>query len=240
MKRWLVVLAMLIVVGGNVALADEKLDIIRASLKKIIPDMQPELISKTPIAGIYEVKYGTEIYYASADGQFLIRGEVLDIARKRNLTEESRSVARRQLMEALDRNSMIVFSPKKIKHHMTVFTDIDCGYCRKLHQELDELNGYGIEVRYLLFPRAGIDSQSATKAQSAWCSDDRKRALTDAKLGKKLIEKSCANPIVRNIELADKVGVTGTPTLILDNGELISGYMAAAKLKELLEAGEAM
>lgn len=239
MKKWLVVLAML-VVSGNAALADEKLDLIRISLKKIIPNMQPELISKTPIAGIYEVKYGTEIYYASADGQFLIRGEVLDIVRKRNLTEESRSVARRQLMEALDRNSMIVFSPKKVKHHMTVFTDIDCGYCRKLHQEMDELNGYGIEVRYLLFPRAGIDSQSATKAQSVWCSDDRKRALTDAKLGKTLVEKSCANPIVRNIELADKVGVTGTPTLILDNGELVSGYMAAAKLKELLEAGEAM
>lgn len=239
MKKWLVVLAML-VVSGNVALADEKLDLIRTSLKKIIPDMQPELISKTPIAGIYEVKYGTEIYYASADGQFLIRGEVLDIARKRNLTEESRSVARRQLMESLDRNSMIVFSPKKIKHHMTVFTDVDCGYCRKLHQEIDELNGYGVEVRYLLFPRAGIDSQSATKAQSVWCSDDRKEALTDAKLGKKLAEKSCANPIVKNIELADKVGITGTPTIILDSGEIISGYVAAAKLKEILEVGETM
>lgn len=239
MKKWLVVVTMLMA-GCNTVLADDKTDLIRTSLQKAIPGMKPEKIVQTPIAGIYEVKYGTEIYYASADGRFLIRGEVLDIAKKRNLTEESRSAARRQLVESLDHNDMIIFAPRKAKHHVTVFTDVDCGYCRKLHQEIGELNGYGIEVRYLLFPRAGIDSQSAAKAQSVWCADDRQKALTEAKLGKTVEEKSCANPIAKNIELADQIGLTGTPTMILDDGELVSGYVPAAKLREMLEAGKSL
>lgn len=239
MKKWLVVSAMLMA-GCNAALADDKVELIRSSLQKAIPAMQPEQIVQTPIAGIYEVKYGTEIYYSSADGQFLIRGEVLDLAQKKNLTEESRSAARRLLVESLDRNSMIIFTPKEVKHHMTVFTDVDCGYCRKLHQELEELNGYGIEVRYLLFPRAGIESESAIKAQSVWCSDDQGKALTETKLGNEVTKKSCDNPIARNIGLADQIGITGTPTIILDDGALVSGYVPAAELKEMLEAGKSL
>ncbi len=208
--------------------------------QKAIPAMQPEQIVQTPIAGIYEVKYGTEIYYASADGLFLIRGEVFDLAQKKNLTEESRSAARRLLVESLDQNSMIMFTPKEVKHHVTVFTDVDCGYCRKLHQEIEELNGYGIEVRYMLFPRDGVDSESAAKAESVWCADDRHKALTEVKLGKDVAKKSCANPIARNIELADQIALTGTPTIILDNGEVVSGYLPAAKLKEMPEAGESL
>lgn len=239
MKKWLVMLAALMA-GCNMALADDKVELIRASLKKAIPAMQAEQISQTPIAGIYEVKYGTEIYYASADGLFLIRGEVLDLAQKKNLTEESRSAARRLLLESLDRNSMIIFAPKEVKHHMTVFTDVDCGYCRKLHQEIEELNGYGIEVRYLLFPRAGIDSESAIKSQSVWCANDQRNALAEAKIGNEVTKKSCENPIAKNIGLADQIGLTGTPTIILDNGEIVSGYVPAAKLKEMFEAGKSL
>lgn len=239
MKQWLVVLAALMAVC-NAALADDKVELIRASLQKAIPAMQPEQIVQPPIAGVYEVKYGTEIYYASADGLFLIRGEVLDLAQKKNLTEESRSAARRQLVESLDRSSMIVFAPKEVKHHVTVFTDVDCGYCRKLHQEMEELNGYGIEVRYLLFPRAGIDSESAAKAESVWCADDQRKALTEVKIGKDVAKKSCANPIARNIELADQIGLAGTPTIILESGEVVSGYLPAAKLNETLEAGKSL
>lgn len=235
MKKWLVGL-MVLSFGCGLAMADDRVERIRAALHKAVPDMKPDKIVPAPIAGIYEVRYGTEIYYVSDDGHFLIRGEVIDLERKKNITEDSRSTVRRVLMDSVDQSDMIIFSPKKVKHHITVFTDIDCGFCRKMHQEIGELTGYGIEVRYLLFPRSGMDSPSYVKAQSVWCASDRNTALTDAKLGKTLSEKKCANPIAKNIELADRIGLSGTPTLVLDNGEIISGYMAAEKLKELLDS----
>jgi thiol:disulfide interchange protein DsbC len=235
MKKWLVGLVVLSF-GYGLAMADDKTDRIRAALHKAVPDMKPDKIVPAAIAGIYEVKYGNEIYYVSDDGRFLIRGEVIDLERKKNLTEDSRSAVRRVLIDSIDQSNMIIFSPKKVKHDITVFTDVDCGYCRKMHQEIGELNNYGIEVRYLLFPRAGLNSQSYVKAQSVWCSSDRNTALTDAKLGKTLPEKKCANPIAKNVELADRIGLSGTPTLVLDNGEIISGYVAAEKLKEILDS----
>lgn len=236
MKKWMVLLTML-VVGCTAPMVEDEAERIRLSLQKAIPAKQPDRIVQTPIAGVYEVIYGTEIYYASANGQFLIKGEVLDLAQKKNLTEESRSAARQVLIESLDRNSMIIFAPKEVKHHMTVFSDVDCTYCRKLHEDIEAINGYGIEVRYLLFPRAGLYSESAIKAESVWCASDRNKALTEAKLGKDVPKKRCDNPLAKNIELADQIGLLGTPTIILDNGKLLSGYVPAAELNAMLEAG---
>lgn len=235
MRTWLLGLTAVSLSCG-LAVADDGAERVRAALQKAAPEMKPDRISAAPVKGMYEVRYSSDIYYVSADARFLIRGEIIDLEKKKNLTEDSRSDIRRLLMDSLDRSSMVIFSPKKqAKHHITVFTDVDCGYCRKMHQEIGELNDYGIEVRYLLFPRTGLESPSYVKAQSVWCSSDRNAALTDAKLGKTLPEKKCANPITKNIELADRIGLTGTPTLVLENGELISGYVPAAKLKEMLE-----
>lgn len=235
MKRWFVGLLGWSLAQGLV-MADERIENIRSALEKAIPDTKPDKIVSTPINGVFEVKYGTEIYYTSSDGRFLIKGEVIDLNQKKNLTETSRAIARQSLIDSVSRADMIVFSPKQSKYHITVFTDVDCGYCRKLHQEVGELNSYGIEVRYLLFPRTGLDSPSYVKAQSVWCASDRHAALTDAKLGKTLPEKKCQNPIAKNIELADRIGLTGTPTLVLENGEVISGYIPATKLRDILES----
>jgi thiol:disulfide interchange protein DsbC len=133
---------------------------------------------------------------------------------------------------------MIIYSPKQVKHRVTVFTDIDCQYCRRLHQEMAELNGMGIEVRYLLFPRAGVGSKSYDKAVTVWCSANRQQALTDSKAGKNLPNKTCDNPVDKHMALVEKLGITGTPTMVLEDGSMIPGYVPAARLLAALEGKE--
>jgi thiol:disulfide interchange protein DsbC len=134
------------------------------------------------------------------------------------------------LLEALDESEMVVFAPENPQKTVTVFTDFDCTYCRKLHQEVPVLNELGIAVRYLAYPRAGVGSASYDKMVSAWCADDPNTALTDAKMGKAIPQKTCANPVAKQYRLGDDFGVTGTPALILEDGQLLPGYMPASAL----------
>ena len=120
------------------------------------------------------------------------------------------------------------------KTAITVFTDIDCGYCRKLHQEVPELNRLGIEVRYLAYPRAGLESESYDKIVSAWCADDQRLALTRAKTGKKIESRDCKNPVAQHFALGGAVGVTGTPSIIFEDGRLLPGYLPAERLAQQL------
>jgi thiol:disulfide interchange protein DsbC len=147
-----------------------------------------------------------------------------------------RNDTRRKAIEGVGEENMIVFSPQDPKHTVTVFTDIDCGYCRKLHREIDSYENAGIKVRYLLFPRSGVDSPSYDKAVSVWCSEDRAKALTEAKQGKAVDKKECDNPVREDIELGHSLGVTGTPTIVLENGRVVPGYVPAASLKRMLDA----
>jgi thiol:disulfide interchange protein DsbC len=219
---------------ASVAVAGEETDQVRAALKKIIPT-EPDSVVPSQLKGLYEVTYGAEVYYVSADGHFLLHGNLIDMQSGKNLTEEKRAAGRLKLINGIDESKMIIFAPKEVKHVITVFTDIDCPYCRRLHQEMAQLNGYGIEVRYMFFPRAGLNSKSYKKAVSVWCSKDRKQALTDAKLGKPLTMKKCDNPINEHMALVDKLGLTGTPTLILEDGEIVGGYVPADRLNEALK-----
>ena len=130
---------------------------------------------------------------------------------------------------------MIIYEPKKTEHTLTVFTDIDCGYCRKLHQQIAEYNALGIRIRYMAFPRAGIDSESYNKTVDVWCAKDRKQALTDAKNGKEVTSESCNSPIQAQYELGRRLGVTGTPALFLESGEMLPGYVPPKRLKEILD-----
>lgn len=236
MKRLLIV-ALLCSLGWTTVQADDKIEKIRAVLLKAIPGAQPDTISPSPATGLYEVTYGSEIYYVTEDGRFMVQGDVIDIQQKKNLTEGRRSAGRKALMAAVNESDMIIFSPKQVKYRVTVFTDVDCTFCRRMHQEIGDYMNNGIEIRYLLYPRTGLNSPSFRKAQSVWCSDDRKQALTDAKLGKNLPEKKCTNPIAKNVKLAGQIGLEGTPTLVLENGTVLGGYVPAAKLKELLDSG---
>ena len=218
--------------------AGEKEDIarVKARLEKIAPQDKPESIKPTAIPGIYEVTYGSEIFYFSADGRYALQGSLVDLDTNVNLTESARTTIRGRLLNDLDESKMIVFSPDKPRHTLTVFTDIDCGYCRKLHSEMDQLNSYGIKVRYLMFPRSGVNTPSYQKAVNVWCSDNQLESMTKAKAGENVPQANCDNPVESQMLIGQKMGVNGTPALVLNDGTLIPGYRPARDLAIMLDS----
>jgi len=205
------------------------------TLSRLVPGATPTSVKASPLGDLYEVMYGPELFYLSKGGRYLFQGDIVDLQARRNLSEEARGAARLNALEDLGEEKMVVFAPKETKHTVTVFTDIDCAYCVKFHQEVAELNKQGVKVRYLAFPRAGIGSPSYKKAVSVWCAEDRQTAITDAKAGKKVAEKNCDAPVKEEYELGRELGVSGTPSLILDDGRLVPGYLPAPRLVQQLE-----
>ena len=205
------------------------------TLAVAIPDAKPDSITLSAIPGLYEVVYGTDVFYMTKDGRYMLQGDVIDMDKHQNTTEAKRAEVRLKELGAVTEDSMIVFAPKETKHTLTIFTDIDCAYCRKLHSEMAELNKQGIRIRYLAFPRAGLDSPSYDKAVTVWCSKDRNQAMTSAKSGEDLEKKTCDNPVKQHMALAKKLNVTGTPTMMLEDGQLIPGFIPADKLIKLLD-----
>jgi len=215
--------------------ADPAIEQIRATLARQLPNLAPDSITATPMPGVYEVAFGPQIIYASGDGRYLLDGNLIDMATGVNLTEGRVAEMRLAELAKLNPDDAIVFGPDDAEYKLTVFTDIDCGYCRKLHSEMDGYNQAGIQIRYLFFPRAGRDSESFKKAVSVWCSEDRRAALTKAKQGDTLPPADCANPIAEQLALGERLGVRGTPALVLENGELLPGYLPPARLKATLQ-----
>lgn len=203
---------------------------VRAGLAKLLPEVKPDSVREAEVAGLYEVAIGPQILYLSRDGKYLIQGRILDIAARKDLTEAKQAAARKKAVDAMGEERMIIFSPKETKHTVTVFTDIECGYCRKLHNEIQAYLDEGIRVRYLFFPRAGMGSPAYHEAVAVWCADDRRQALTDAKAGKEVPMKTCDNPVADHMELGELVGVSGTPAMVLDDGEMLPGYVPAKRL----------
>jgi len=198
-------------------------------------DVKVEDIRPSPVPGLYEVASGTEVGYVSSDGRFYIDGDVFDMQSRANLTEERRVGARAELIKSVRDDQAIVFAPKGSVYTITVFTDIDCGYCRKLHSEMAELNKLGVKVRYLMYPRTGPGTESWKKAESVWCSADRNDALTRAKRGEAVQPRSCENPVAAQFELARKLGIRGTPGIITEQGQYITGYLPAPRMVEHLK-----
>ncbi|MCW9023624.1 MAG: thioredoxin fold domain-containing protein [Gammaproteobacteria bacterium] len=215
--------------------ADSALDEARQSIAERFKGIPETSIQSSPIKGLYAVSMPPRLFYVSADAKYIIDGDVIDLAMNENMSQPLRSKVRMDAIESLGEDSMIVFSPEKVKHTITVFTDIDCGYCRKLHNEMAEYNKHGIEVRYLAFPRSGIDSESYNKAVSVWCSRDRKAAMTKAKNNESIPDKSCDNPVAEQYKLGTMMGIRGTPALVLENGQIVSGYVPAARLITALD-----
>ncbi len=221
-----------------IAFADDA-DIVQVkkALESMAPGAKADSITATSLPGLYEVIVGTEIVYISKDGRYMLQGDLVDVQAQKNLTEAKRGTGRLKLVNALSENAMIVFAPKNqpVKHTITVFTDVDCGYCRKMHSEMAELNRHGIKVRYLMFPRAGKNSPSYDKAVSVFCSKDRNAALTRAKATGNIEKKTCVNPVDQHMALVERLGLTGTPTLMLEDGRLMPGYVPAQRLSKLLD-----
>ena len=204
--------------------ADADIKQAHAAVQKMIPTVPLEAIQPSPLPGLYQVMIPPQMFYISADGRFAIDGDLIDLQSGVNVTNAVR-----------DEDAMIVYGPKKPTHTVTVFTDIDCGYCRKLHKEIDQYSKAGIKVRYMAYPRAGLNSGSYQKAVAVWCSKDRNDALTRAKLGEEIKAKDCENPVAQQFELAQRLGLRGTPAIITEQGQVLPGYVPAAQLKMMLD-----
>ncbi len=209
---------------------------IRKALSLAMPASKVDAIKPSVIKGLYEAAVGANIYYVSEDGKYLIQGRLVDIAARKDLTEEKLNGTRKLAIENMGKENMIIFAAKIPKYTVTIFTDIDCGYCRKLHSELDQYSAQGITIQYLFFPRAGKGSESYNKAVSVWCADDRNAALTAAKKDKSIAVKTCDNPIDKHMKLAEDFDVKGTPMIVTEGGNILPGYLPAKQLVEALES----
>ncbi len=236
MKRLGYVLVSFLVFGqcGAASQETQAVDNIKQQIQTAFPDFEVDNLVKSPIDGLYQVTSGPVVLYASNDGRYLLSGDVLDLARNedRNITESVRKEARVAALKKISAKEMVVYSPKELKAVVTVFTDPDCGYCRKLHAEISQLLDLGIELRYLAFPRQGVGSPTYTKMESVWCSKDPKEAMTNAMQGEAVSVGTCssAKEIEAQLELGQKIGINGTPTLVFADGTLVGGYLSAEKL----------
>lgn len=228
--------ALALMLGAGVSMAAEPDQAIRQALQSLDANLPIEAIAESPMSGIYQVQLeGGRQLYTSADGQFLIQGYLFQVkdGKAVNLTEieESRAVAKQ--INAIPAKEMVVFAPKAPKTHITVFTDTDCGYCQKLHSEVPELNRLGVEVRYVAFPRQGLNSPAAKELASVWCSKDRQAAMNLAKTRQAVPEADCDNPVAKQYQLGQMIGVNGTPAIVLANGKMIPGYQPAPQLARI-------
>ena len=215
---------------------DAGLEQARKAVRKMVPDAGADAVQPSPIPGLYQVTLPPDMFYISADGKFAMTGDILDLEKGENLTRKVRDRVRIDAVNKVGEQNMIVYGPEKSDHTITVFTDIDCGYCRKLHSEMDKYNQAGIRVRYLAYPRAGIGSKSWDKAVAVWCAKDRNKALTEAKQGKEIAMAKCDNPVAMEYQLGDRIGVRGTPAIVTETGQIIPGYVPADRLKLMLDA----
>ena len=201
--------------------------------------VKPDDVRPSPIEGIYEFTQGAEIGYVTADGKYFFGGDLFEIETRRNLSDVRRNDARQKLLATAPESEMIVFSPAAPRHTITVFTDIDCGYCRKLHSQIKELNNMGVRVRYMFYPRSGPGTESWKAAEAVWCSKNRNDALTRAKKGETIEARNCGpTPVARQYQLGEELGIRGTPGIFMTNGAYLAGYLPPAKLVEEIKANE--
>lgn len=212
-------------------------DKVKESLKAHLPDLTINSISPSPIKGLYQVNSAAGIIYLSDDGRYAISGDILDLANaQNNVTENVRKQDRVKGLQALGESSMIIFSPPKPQYTVTVFTDVDCGYCRKFHSEIAKINEQGIAVRYLPFPRSGPGSQTFEKMVKIWCAKDKKLAMIMANQDKSFESPSCDQEIIKKaFQFGVMSGVAGTPSILFEDGSLFPGYLPANKLREVAE-----
>ncbi len=207
---------------------------IRAALARAVPNIKIDSIRPAPVKGLYEVLVGTQLMYVTGDGRYFVDGRIVDLTTREDLTEPRLSGARKSLVDGLGESEMVIFEPAgKASHTVTVFTDVECGYCRKLHSQIAEYGKEGIRVRYLFYPRAGKGSPAYNDAVSVWCAGDaaaRRTALTAVKAGETIEEKTCANPVEQHMQVGEELGLRGTPAIVTETGEMIPGYVPPKQL----------
>lgn len=221
---------------SSAADVDPKLEEVRTKVSEMFESIEAKHVNLSPIDGWYTIQKGSVVAYISDDGRYLLQGDLIDLDQQVNLSEQSRSVSRRVLVSELNDEQSILFSPAEVKHSVTVFTDIDCAYCRKLHSQIDEYLDRGIAIRYVLYPRNGPASRAWSTSEDVWCSRDRNSALTAAKLDREFETSKCdASMITRHYTLGQDIGLSGTPAIVLEDGTMISGYMPPEALGSRLD-----
>ncbi|ANO50796.1 DsbC family protein [Woeseia oceani] len=242
MKLLLLQLTLAFALQATTVHADEAGDevaAVREKVSSLFAEIQPEHVFSGPIDGWYTIRKGAIVAYISADGRYLLQGDMIDLDEQVNLTENERDNARRDMMSAVPDANTILFSPEKVTHRVSVFTDVDCTYCRRLHSQIADYMAKGIEIRYFLYPRNGPASASWTKAEQVWCADNRNVALTAAKADQKFETHSCDASIVSNhYAIGQDVGLRGTPAIVFEDGTLVSGYLPPEQLAQRLDAAD--
>lgn len=227
------VVSLVALIIASAAVADQ--DAITQRVSGLVPEIETLNIAETPLPGVMEVQVNGEIIYMSEDGRYLMQGRLVDMDTQTDLTDAAKSVLRREAVSRLDDDKMVIFGNDNADYELMVFTDVDCGYCRRLHQQIEEYTEAGIRVKYMAFPRAGIGSETFDKMVSIWCADDPQGAMTIAKSGQQPAPARCDNPVEEQYRLGKQLGVTGTPSLITPNGEMIPGYVPPQQLRERLD-----
>jgi len=216
---------------------------VRDRLSTLIDDGTEISIAESPLPGILQVRLGSDIVYVTDDGRYLMQGRVLDLDTRQDLTDRARSQIRREMVREIEHDDLISYGAEDSDFEIIVFTDVDCGYCRRLHQQVEEYNDAGIRISYAAFPRAGMGSETSRKMTSVWCADDQRAAMDLAKGGGTPEPMECDAPVAELYEMGQAVGVTGTPALVTPNGDLIPGYVPPndlrVRLEQLAAAGSA-
>lgn len=208
-----------------------QLDKVRQKVGEMFDMIEPGDVKASPVDGWYTIQRGSVVAYISGDGRYLLQGDMIDLDEQVNLTEVARNDARREVMAAITDDQFITFSPEEVKYSVSVFTDTECTYCRRLHSQIDDYMAQGIEVRYLLYPRNGPASRAWNTAEEVWCAADRQNALTMAKLDRKFDTATCdSSAVQRHYVIGRDVGLSGTPAIVLDDGTLIAGYVPPEQL----------
>jgi thiol:disulfide interchange protein DsbC len=235
MRHIITGISILLLAASQSAVAQDDYSAVEERIRTLAPNVESIAISETPIEGILMAQIQGDIVYVTSDGQYLIQGRVINMDTREDLTEVAKAELRREVIASVDTSKQISFAPEEPVHELMVFTDIDCGYCRKLHAQMEEYNANGIAINYMAFPRAGIGSRSYEKAVSVWCADDQQAAMTLAKAGSDPDPKQCDNPIAEQYQLGLSMGVSGTPNMMTQSGQLIPGYVPPEQLRERLE-----
>lgn len=210
--------------------ADERI-LDAAAIAKKIPPAKVEDVRAIDGGLLYEVRLGSSRVYVTGNGQYMVAGDLFDVDQKRNLSEERRLHDRRlELAKVSDADAIVFDAEGELKRTITVFTDVDCSYCRKFHQDIEQINMKGVRVRYLAYPRTGPGTESWAKAESVWCDEDRRGALTRAKRGESISSKSCESPVPEQFRLGERIGIRGTPMIVMDDGTIVGGYLNLEQL----------
>lgn len=208
---------------------------ITAAVAEIAPQARVQTIAPMPIAGLYQVIAQGQVLYLTGDGRYLIQGDAFDVKTRTPLNSLTMNRLRRDAIAKLDRNQMVRYAPANPKYTVTVFTDVDCPYCKAFHANIAEINKLGIAVDYLFWPRSGLNTPSAQKAIDVWCASDRQAALSHAFEGDTPRYAECPSPVAHDFKLGIDLGVDGTPTVIADNGVVLGGYVDPQELLRRLQ-----